>query len=168
MRHDLAGHLIPCARAELRGELGNAFLDARIVAPREQPCGQLAGAFWILEQQRAQIGGIALRDAGSGGNERRQAAAERFVYAEPVRLIPRWVNQEVAGGEHRGHVAPEPQEVHAAVWQLARRARFPRVELGAGTGDDQVDVPIRATAQAQPRVEQRVEALPAIAERADE
>ena len=54
------------------------------------------------------------------------------------------------------------------VWQLSRRARFPRVKLGAGTGDDQIDVPIRATAQIQPGVEQGVEPLPAIAERADE
>ena len=52
--------------------------------------------------------------------------------------------------------------------QLLGRPSLPGRQLGAGAGDDEVHVPIRALAERSPGVEHNIETLAAIAERADE
>ena len=78
------------------------------------------------------------------------------------------MHERIERREDVRHVAA-PARKPDAIGQPGRaRAAAPVRQLGAAADDEEIGVPVLAPAQPDPGIEQRVEALAAIAERTDE
>src|SRR5207253_108892 len=87
---------------------------------------------------------------------------------EAVCLVAGWMHKSIERREDVRHVAARPGKADAVVQSRLARAPLPVRQLGAPADDEQIGVPVLAPTQPDPGIEQRVEALAAIAERTDE
>src|SRR5262245_28135598 len=135
--------------------------------PQEQPIDEFWGVLRITNQQALEAGGIPFGDAGRRRHDRRNAAADRLVDRQPVRFVPRWMNDDVEAGKNRRHVGPESEEMHPAIEMRFARSRFPDPAVCPAANDNQIGVPIASRTQLEPRGEETVEAFATIAQGPD-
>jgi hypothetical protein len=77
------------------------------------------------------------------------------------------VHQHVGGRQNPRHVRAEAEKRHAGPEAGRGRTRLPCARLPADADDREIHVPRRIRAEALPRVEEHVEPLAPIAQRAD-
>ena len=87
--------------------------------------------------------------------------------AEAVRLVPRGVYEHVGSREDGGDIRAEPEEADRPRKTRVSGARGPHRRLAALADDKQIHVPPGIERQRAPRLEQHIEPLAAIRQRAD-
>jgi hypothetical protein len=130
-----------------------------IRAPHQYASYQILHVFRIWQQQLSKLRRVSFRDSGIRIDNGRDAAAKRFLYIQPERLVPHRTYKQVSRRQKVANTLCEPENLDAITKGRSRNFRTPARKSSTGTRNDQVAVPFGQTTQALPGSPQGVKAF---------